>query len=88
MQAESVILFQSGFFSGGEGPALRVRILGKVNVASGAPTVTILFISLSAAQYNLEADWAEAGARVILRRCPICVQRFHRRSWPPAQTGS
>ena len=39
---------------------------------SGAPTVTILFISLSAAQYNLEEDWA--GAEVILRRCPICSQ--------------
>jgi len=48
--------------------------LGKANVASGAPTVTILFISLSAAQYNREADWAEAGTNVILRRCPICVQ--------------
>ena len=48
--------------------------MGKANVASGAPTVTILFISLSAAQYNLETDWAEAGAEVILRRCPICVE--------------
>ena len=35
---------------------------------------TILFISLSAAQHNLEADWAEAGAEAILRRCPICSQ--------------
>jgi hypothetical protein len=48
--------------------------LGKANIASGAPTVTILFISLSAAQYNLESDWAEAGAEVILRHCPICAQ--------------
>jgi len=72
-QAKGVILFQSGFYSGGEGPA-RVRILGKANVASGAPTVTILITSLSAAQYNLETDWAEAGAEIILRRCPICVQ--------------
>lgn len=48
--------------------------MGKANVANGAPAVTILFISLSAAQYNLEADWAEAVAEVILRRCPICVQ--------------
>jgi hypothetical protein len=23
---------------------------------------------------NLEADWAEAGADIILRRCPICEQ--------------
>jgi hypothetical protein len=36
------------------------------------PYTTILFIPLSAAQDNLEADWAEAGAEVILRRCPIC----------------
>ena len=35
---------------------------------------TILFIPLSAAQYNLDADWAEAGAEIILRRCPICSQ--------------
>jgi hypothetical protein len=48
--------------------------LGKANVASGTPTVTILFISLSAAQYNLESDWAEAGTEVILRHCPICAQ--------------
>jgi len=48
--------------------------LGKANVASGAPTVTILFILLSAAQYNLESDWADAGTKVIPRHCPICVQ--------------
>ena len=48
--------------------------MGKASIASGAPTVTILFISLSATQYNLEGDWAEAGAEVILRRCPICSQ--------------
>jgi hypothetical protein len=35
---------------------------------------TILFIPLSAAQYNLETDWAEAGADGILRRCPICSE--------------
>ena len=34
--------------------------------------VTILFISLSTAQNNLEADWAEAGGGPILRHCPIC----------------
>ena len=48
--------------------------MGKASIASGAPTFTILFISLSAAQYNLETDRAEAGAEVILRRCPICVE--------------
>src|SRR5690242_6969477 len=36
--------------------------------------VTILVIPLSAAHYNLEADWAEASVEVILRRCPICLQ--------------
>ena len=48
--------------------------MGKANVGSGAPTVTILVISLSPAQGNLEADWAEACADIILRRCPICEQ--------------
>jgi len=42
--------------------------------AGRSPQSTILFIPLSAAQYNLEADWAEAGAEVILRRCPICSE--------------
>lgn len=42
--------------------------------ATEAPTVTILFISLSSAQSNLEADWAEAGGGPILRHCPICLQ--------------
>jgi hypothetical protein len=38
------------------------------------PSVTILFISLSATQYNLEADWARDRGDGILRRCPICRQ--------------
>jgi hypothetical protein len=42
--------------------------------ASGAPRVTIRFISLSPAQSNLETDWAEAGAEITLRRCPVCLQ--------------
>jgi len=33
---------------------------------------TILFIPLSTAQYNLDADWAEAGTEIV-RKCPICV---------------
>jgi len=40
----------------------------------GALIATILFIPLSAAEFNLEADWAEAGMQVILRHCPICSQ--------------
>lgn len=44
----------------------------KVNATSGAPTVTILFIELSSAQCNLEADWAEDGGAPILRLCPVC----------------
>ena len=36
--------------------------------------VTILFIPLSAAHYNFEADWAEVAEEVILRRCPICSE--------------
>jgi hypothetical protein len=48
--------------------------LGKANIAGETPTVTILVISLSPAQDNLESDWAEVGAEVILRRCPIWVE--------------
>jgi len=36
--------------------------------------VTILFISLSAEQNNLEAEWAEADGGPILRQCPICLR--------------
>jgi len=49
-------------------------ILGKGQRRERAPTVTILVISLCPAPGNLEADWAEAGADIILRRCPICEQ--------------
>jgi hypothetical protein len=35
--------------------------------------VTILFISLSAARNNLEAEWAEVDGGPILRQCPICL---------------
>jgi hypothetical protein len=49
-------------------------ILGKGQRRERGPTVTILVISLCPAPGNLEADWAEAGADIILRRCPICEQ--------------
>jgi hypothetical protein len=39
-----------------------------------ALVTTIIFISLSAAQYNLEADWADADATPLQRRCPLCLQ--------------
>jgi hypothetical protein len=38
------------------------------------PTVTILFISLSPAQRNLESDWVGTGGGPILRRCPVCLR--------------
>ena len=39
-----------------------------------APITTILFISLSAAHYNREADWADPDAIPLQRRCPLCLQ--------------
>jgi len=57
---------------GGEGSA-RDFDLGKVNPGR-APMVTILFISLSAAQNNFEGDWVEAGGGMILRQCPVCLR--------------
>ena len=53
---------------------MQARIFGKVSPAGRAPVVTILFISLSAAQNNLEADWVEAGGGAILRHCPVCLR--------------
>ena len=39
-----------------------------------SPIATIVFIAFSAAQSKREADWAEASAEVIIRRCPVCSQ--------------
>jgi hypothetical protein len=67
-----VVLFPARFFRRkGLAPA---RDPGKMTGPGGALIATILFIPLSAAQFNLEADWAEAGMQVILRHCPICSQ--------------
>jgi hypothetical protein len=64
------ILLQSGFSSGSEGPACAFESWqGQRDQRS--PTVTILVIKLSTAQYNFETDWAEAGGGPILRRCPL-----------------
>ena len=74
MSSWSAVFFSSwDFIWEVKAPCSRLD-LGKVNATSGAPTATILFISLSPAQYNLEEDWAEAGARDIPRRCPICSE--------------
>ena len=35
---------------------------------------TIVFVALSAAQSNLEADWAVAGGGEIIRRCPVFLR--------------
>ena len=72
--AEKALFFSSRDFTWEVKVPPSSSILGKANVASGTPAVTILFISVSAAQYNVGTDWAEAGTEVILRRCPICVQ--------------
>ena len=56
---------------GGEGSAV-VSIRADGTPGRAFVIATILFIPLSAAQYNREVDWAEACAEVILRRCPIC----------------
>ncbi len=66
IQAGGGILFQSRFRSGGEGSAWDFD-LAKVNPGR-APMVTILFISLSAAQNNFEADWVETDGGTILRQ--------------------
>jgi hypothetical protein len=50
-----------------------VQILAR-SLPSRALVATILFVPLSTAQDNLKADWAEAGAKVILRRSPACLQ--------------
>lgn len=71
-QAGGGILFQLRFRLGGEGSASDFG-LGKVNPGR-APTVTILFISVSTAQNNLEADWVEAGGGTVLRQCPVCLR--------------
>ena len=46
----------------------------QVNATSGTSRVTILFISLSPAQSNLETDWVDPDGGPILRQCPICLR--------------
>lgn len=36
--------------------------------------VTILFIALSPAQLNFEADWADPTEAALLRQCPVCLR--------------
>jgi uncharacterized protein DUF6431 len=50
------------------------EILERTLYPEQSPIDTIVFIPFSAAQSKLNADWAEAGAEVILRRCPVCSQ--------------
>jgi hypothetical protein len=57
---------------------LEAKAVASVSIRDGLSAepfsfVTILFIPLSVAQYNLETDWAK-GAEFILRRCPICSE--------------
>jgi hypothetical protein len=65
--------FSGEVFLGARASRGRQLILPR-SPAGRSPQTTILFISLSAAQYNLQADWAEAGSDVIPRRCPTCSQ--------------
>ncbi|MDX2151007.1 MAG: DUF6431 domain-containing protein, partial [Bryobacteraceae bacterium] len=64
--------FPVGSFSWEARAPLRVPIVGKVLARGRAPIATILVIPLSADQFKPGADWAEAVAEVILRRCPVC----------------
>jgi len=57
---------------GDEGSVLESD-LHKVPSSARAPICTIVFISLSAAQSKLEADWAEPGEGII-RQCPVCMR--------------
>jgi len=68
VRTKSVILFQSDFIREVKVPPASSD-LAKGQHRKRSPTVTIRFISLSAAQYNLETDWAEMGVDVTLRRC-------------------
>jgi Domain of unknown function (DUF6431) len=64
--------FPVEILQGDEGPALESDLC-KVPPSGRAPFCTIVFISLSAAQSKLEADWAEP-AEGIIRRCPVCLR--------------
>jgi hypothetical protein len=46
--------------------------LSQVTAPGRASPGTIVFISFSEAQSKRQADWAEASAGVIIRRCPVC----------------
>ncbi|MGH9632775.1 MAG: DUF6431 domain-containing protein [Bryobacteraceae bacterium] len=74
MSSRKAVFFSSRDFAWEVRAPSSCSDLGKVDAASRSPTVTILFISLSSAQSNLEVDWAEAHGGPILRQCPVCVR--------------
>jgi hypothetical protein len=57
---------------GGKGSAPG-KLSAKITGPERSPFDTILFIPLSAAQRNFEADWVEIGGGAILRQCPVCL---------------
>ena len=67
------ILFQARFRKETKAP-LPGRLSARSPPRRSPLATTILLISFSAAQYNLESDWAEAAEEVILRQCPVCLQ--------------
>ena len=73
-QAKGVILFQSGFYSGGEGPVLGFGSWERPTSRAGPPRSRYCLSHFPPRRATSKSDWAEAGAKVILRHCPICVQ--------------
>jgi len=57
-----------------EGGRLRLTLRSLQVTIEAEPHCTIVFVSLSAAQSKLKADWAEAGAEGLIRVCPACRQ--------------
>jgi hypothetical protein len=86
-QAKGVILFQSGFYSGGEGPAREFGSWERPTSRAGPHGHDTVYPTLRRA----------VQPRIGLGRCgheshsaplPDLRTGFHRRSWAPAQTGS
>jgi hypothetical protein len=73
MLGEEAALFPSrDLYLGGEGSLSGLGSRARSARRAEPPPATILFISPSPAQDNLQTDWAEASGGAILRQCPLC----------------
>ena len=73
-QSKGVILFQSGFYSGGEGPALEFGSWERPTSRAGPPRSRYCLSHFPPRSTTSKPIGPRRARKCILRRCPVCVQ--------------